>query len=139
MDTNIEWGLLLKDRFHRVVARLLPDDRAALKGLPELMPPPVSSACAVPRTEIRRQVAGEFGERYHALRQLESLMHYGGSPTPTAGHSQPQRHPGCDCGRKAVPEGDAGRSRGRRVGHNHPLRQAGGTGLARPKGSRPFA
>lgn len=53
---------------------MLPDELEALEDLLERQPLPAPSGCVVPLEEFRRQVAAEFGEECHAVRQLEALI-----------------------------------------------------------------
>lgn len=59
---------------HSVVSWLLPDELEALEDLLERQPLPAPSGCIVPLEEFKRQVAAEFGEECHAVKQLEALI-----------------------------------------------------------------
>ena len=53
---------------------MLPDELEALEDLLERQPLPAPSGCIVPLEEFKRQVAAEFGEECHAVKQLEALI-----------------------------------------------------------------
>lgn len=59
---------------HKVVGWLMPDELKALEELLERQPLPAPSGCIVPLEEFKRQVAAEFGEECHAVKQLEALI-----------------------------------------------------------------